>query len=226
VSAISEPEPPTMRERYRAQVRQEVKEAALRQIAEAGPGGLSISAIGKQLGVSGPALYRYFASRDDLLTELVIDAYNDLADALTAATGPVSSHDPRPRFEALARAYRSWALTQPHRYQLLFGPPLPGYEAHAQRLIDAAQKAMNLLLDVLGAAGDHNGLPPSQPLASQLAAWAQPHHPGINPAIALRAVLAWSRLHGIVSLEIAGNFASMGLDPGQLFEIQLATLTT
>jgi AcrR family transcriptional regulator len=215
-----------MRERYRTQVRAEVKQAALAQLAQAGPGGISISAIGKQLGVSGPALYRYFASRDELLTELVIDAYTDLADALTAATSYVSSHDQRPKFEALARAYRSWALAQPHRYRLLFGPPLPGYDAHAQRLIDAAQKAMNLLLDILGAAGDRAAISPPQPFASQLAAWAQPHHPGIDPAIALRAVLVWSRLHGFVSLEIAGNFASMGLDPGQLFEIQLATLTT
>jgi AcrR family transcriptional regulator len=214
-----------MRERYRVQVRQEVKEAALRQIAEAGPGGLSISAIGKQLGVSGPALYRYFASRDDLLTELVIDAYHDLADTLTLATSDVSGHDPRLRFDALARAYRSWAVAQPHRYRLLFGPPLPGYDAHGQRLIDAAQKAMNLLLDIVGASADHASHPPAQPLASQLAAWAQPHHPGMNAAVALQAVLAWSRLHGIVSLEIAGNFASMGLDPDQLFEIQLVTLT-
>ena len=61
-----------------------------RQLAESGPAGISISAIGKQLGVSGPALYRYFASRDELLTELVIDAYHDLADALTAATSHVA----------------------------------------------------------------------------------------------------------------------------------------
>jgi AcrR family transcriptional regulator len=225
VPAIPEPQPSTIRERYRAQVRAEVKQAALAQLAQAGPGGISISAIGKQLGVSGPALYRYFASRDDLLTELVIDAYHDLADALTAAASHVSSPGPRAKLEALASAYRSWALAQPHRYQLLFGPPLPGYDAHARRLIDAAQKSMNLLLDILSEAGDRAPIPP-QPLASQLAAWAQPHHPGIDPAAALRAVLIWSRLHGIVSLEITGNYASMGLDPGQLFETQLATLTT
>jgi AcrR family transcriptional regulator len=225
VLASPEPEPSTIRERYRAQVRAEVKQAALAQLAQAGPGGISISAIGRQLGVSGPALYRYFASRDELLTELVIDAYHDLADSLTAATSHVPGQDPRGRLEALARAYRSWALAQPHRYRLLFGPPLPGYDAHAQRLIDAAQKAMNLLLDILGAAGDRAAIPPPQPLASQLAAWAQLHHPGTGPATALRAVLVWSRLHGIVSLEIAGNFASMDLDPGQLFEIQLAALT-
>jgi len=212
-----------MRERYRAQVRQEVKEAALRQLAETGPGALSISAIGKQLGVSGPALYRYFASRDDLLTELVIDAYHDLANALTAATRQVPKDDPRARFEALARAYRSWALAEPHRYRLLFGPPLPGYEAHAQRLVEASWAAMNLLLEVLrgfviGAAE------PSGPLAAELTAWAQQNEPGIDAATALRAVLIWSQLHGIVSLEIAGNFASMSIDADQLFQAQLTAI--
>ena len=96
----------------------------------------------------------------------MIDAYHDLADALTAATSHAPSRDPRARFEALARAYRSWALAQPHRYRLLFGPPLPGYDAHAQQLVAATQEAMNLLLDILGELGDSTAAPP-QPLASQ-----------------------------------------------------------
>lgn len=231
MSAISEPEspnaptpePPTMRARYRAQVRREVKEAALRQLAEAGPGALSISAIGKHLGVSGPALYRYFASRDDLLTELVIDAYHDLANALAAATSQVTDNSPRGRFEALARAYRRWALAEPHRYRLLFGPPLPGYAAHAQRLVEASWAAMNLLLEVLRALAA-GAAAPAAPLASELTAWARPHDPRIDAATALRAVLIWSQLHGIVSLEIAGNFASMHIDADQLFEIQLTAI--
>jgi AcrR family transcriptional regulator len=213
-----------MRERYRAQVRQEVKQAALRQLAESGPAGVSVSAIGKQLGVSGPALYRYFTSRDELLTELVIDAYDDLADALRAA-GRAPDREPQARFEALVRAYRSWALAQPHRYRLLFGPPLPGYDAHAQRLVTAAQAVMDLLLEALRDLGDRTAAPPSQPLGSQLSAWAHRHGLDIDPAIALRGVLIWSRVHGLVSLEIAGNFGSMGVDPGQVFETQLATLT-
>jgi len=225
VPAKPAPDPLTMRERYRAQVRREVKQAALRQLSESGPAGLSVSAIGKQLGVSGPALYRYFAGRDELLTELVIDAYHDLADALRDAVAHARSPEPRARFECLARAYRSWALAQPHRYRLLFGPPLPGYDAHAQQLVDASQAAMNQLLGVLRALGDRTAAPPPQPLASQLTAWAQAHDPGIDPATALRAVLTWSRMHGLVSLEIAGNFASMGIDPDQVFEAQLATLT-
>src|SRR6266566_4976413 len=99
MSAMPAPEPPTMRERYRAQVRSEVKQAAVRQLADSGPAGLSVSAIGKQLGVSGPALYRYFASRDELLTELVIDAYDDLADALRAAASRTPGREPRARLE-------------------------------------------------------------------------------------------------------------------------------
>jgi AcrR family transcriptional regulator len=218
------PERPTIRQRYRAQVRREAKQAALGQLEQSGPAGLSVSAIGKELGVSGPALYRYFASRDELLTELIIDAYDDLAQALRVAAEQHAGMRPRVRFEALARAYRSWALAQPHRYRLLFGPPLPGYDAHAQRLVDASQAAMNQLLGVLRELDDRIAPAPPEPLASQLTAWGVAHDPYIGPATALRAVLVWSRLHGLVSLEIAGNFASMGIDPGQVFEAQLATL--
>ena len=219
------PKQPTMRDRYRAQVRAEVKQAALRQLAQSGPAGLSVSAIGKELGVSGPALYRYFASRDELLTELVIDAYDDLADALRAATTDAPGQQPQARFEALARGYRSWALAQPHRYRLLFGPPLPGYDAHAQRLVAASEASMDLLLGVLRQLGNRTPAPPAEPLAGQLAAWAHTHAFDVDPAAALHAILIWGRLHGLVSLEIAGNFASMGIDPGEVFEAQLPALT-
>jgi len=213
-----------MRERYRAHVRHEVKQAALRQLAESGPAAVSISAIGKQLGMSGPALYRYFASRDELLTELTIDAYHDLADALGAAAGRAPDLGARARLDEIGRAYRSWALAQPHRYRLLYGPPLPGYDAHAQRLVEAAQASMAVLIEVLRGLGAP-AAPPPAPLASQLSAWARKHSLEADPATALRALLAWSRLHGLVSLEIAGNYASMNIDPDEVFEIQLATLT-
>lgn len=224
MSASSEPEPPSMRERYRAQVRREVKEAALRQLANSGPGGLSISAIGKQLGVSGPALYRYFASRDDLLTELVIDAYQDLANALTAAVRQVPGHNPRNRFEALAIAYRHWAVAEPHRYRLLFGPPLPGYDAHAKRLVEASWGAMAELFDVLRDFRPVGLRKRSEPLTAELTAWARQGGQRIDPDTALHAVLIWSQLHGIVSLEITGNFTSMGIPADQLFEIQLTAI--
>ena len=197
-----------IRDRFRAQMRQEVKDAALRQLAEGGPQALSINAIAKDLGVSGPALYRYFAGRDALLTELILDAYADLTGAVSAA--------PR-RMPELAGAYRAWAIANPHRYRLLFGAPLPGYDAHDERLVAAARGAMDVLFTFAGP-----GREPEPPLAEALRAWAG----GVDPAVALHAVTAWSRLHGFVSLEIEGNFTSMGLDPGPLFAAEVEALSS
>src|SRR5262245_35725711 len=126
VVSTLDPKRPMVRQRYRALVRDEVKAIALRQLAESGPAGVSVNAIARELGVSGPALYRYCASRDALLAELVIDAYDDLAAALRGAVAETPDRGARPRFEALARAFRAWAVAQPDRYRLLYGPPLPG----------------------------------------------------------------------------------------------------
>lgn len=141
---------PGPRDRFRAQVREEVKAAALRQLAEGGPEALSLNAVAKQLGMTGPALYRYFANRDSLLTELVVDAYEALASALARAAG-APARDGAERLAAVVRAYRDWARTEPHRYRLLFRAPFKGYDAHSARLVEAAQRAMNVVLNVANA---------------------------------------------------------------------------
>lgn len=214
-----------IRGRFRAHVRDEVKQEALRQLAEGGPQALSVNAIAKHLGVSGPALYRYFANRDELLTELVADAYHDLAETLAAAARRTRRRPPAERVRACAAAYRTWATAQPHRYRLLFTEPVPGYDAQSEPLVSAAQQAMNVLLDVLTEAVPEPAGQPGDALDRQLARWADNRErPGTAPAVALRAVLAWSRLHGLVSLEIGGNFASMGIDPQLLFEAEVAAI--
>ena len=223
MSENPEAEPRTPRQRFRAQIRDEIKQAALRQLARSGPAGVSVNAIGKELGVSGPALYRYFASRDELLTELVIDAYDDMAAALRAAIAATRKRARHARFDALARAYRAWAISQPHRYRLLYGPPLPGYDAHARRLIEASKASMDLLLEVLPADGAHTR--PTRALASQATDWATDRGLQADAATAVSALLTWSRLHGFVSLEIDGNYDSMGIDPDALFELELSALT-
>jgi AcrR family transcriptional regulator len=199
-----------IRDRFRAQMVREIKDLALRQLAEGGPQALSISAIAKELGVSGPALYRYFASRDALLSDLIVDAYHDLADALAAAG---------PGLPALAAAYREWALVQPHRYRLLFGAPLPGYDAHGERLVAASQRTMDVLIERI-----EPGPVPDPRLAEQLTGWASRRGIDADPGRSLRAVMAWSRLHGMVDLEIEGNYADLGIDPGLLFAAEVDTL--
>src|SRR3954449_4625501 len=105
----------TTRDRFRAQVRSEIKAAALAQVAEDGAQGVSVNAIAKELGVSGPALYRYFANRDELLAELVVDAYRDFARALAVAADRDRGLAPAARLRALADAWRAFARSEPHR---------------------------------------------------------------------------------------------------------------
>ena len=196
-----------LRERYKDHVRDEVKRVALDQLAAGGPERVSVNAIARELGVSGPALYRYFANRDELLTELTVDAYGDLAAALAG----------KATVRALATAYRGWALDQPHRYRLLFAPPLPGLDAHSERLVAASQAAMDHVLAVLPRDEDAPGK-----LAGPLRARARSRGTDTPPGTALTAVLLWSRLHGLVSLELGGNLASMGLDAAELLAAELS----
>lgn len=205
----------TPRERYRAQVRTEIKERAWEQIATAGASALSLNAIAKQMGMSGPALYRYFAGRDELITELIRDAYRSLADTFRAA----AERAPDPT--ALAHALREWALADPHRYFLVYGTPVPGYHAPAD-VTGIASEIMTTLLDACSA------LPPAGP-GTPFDAHLEGHrtwaagHPA-PPAVLRRALACWTRLHGVLSLELAGHFTGMEFDPALLFAAELDDL--
>ncbi|WP_330302404.1 MULTISPECIES: TetR/AcrR family transcriptional regulator [unclassified Streptomyces] len=211
---------PGLRDRFRAQVRQEVKTAALRQLAEGGPEALSLNAIAKQVGMTGPALYRYFTNRDSLLTELVIDAYGDLASALARAAD-AGATDAVARLTAVVRAFRTWALTEPHRYRLLFRAPLQGYDAQSTNLVEASQPAMTVVLEVVGALAKPDTAVPEGP-AAQFREWMKRHGiEDVPEAVAARTTMLWAHLHGLVSLEIEGNFSSMGIDPATLYETEV-----
>ncbi|MGA5360692.1 TetR/AcrR family transcriptional regulator [Streptomyces purpurascens] len=206
----------TPRERYRAQVRTEVKEHAWEQIATAGASALSLNAIAKRMGMSGPALYRYFAGRDELITELVTDAYRSLADTFRATSGTGAD------VAALGHALRGWALEDPQRYLLIYGTPVPGY--HAPDDVTAiSSEILATLLDACAALSPDS---PATPLDAHLEDhrdWADGH--SAQPAALRRALAFWTRLHGVLSLELAGHFRGMGIDPAQLFAAELDELS-
>ncbi|MFF4849723.1 TetR/AcrR family transcriptional regulator [Streptomyces sp. NPDC001194] len=216
----------TPRERYRQQVREEVKEKAWQQIAGSGASALSLNAIAKQMGMSGPALYRYFANRDELITELIRDAYRSLADAFAGAgagAGAGGGGAGRPGIAALAQVLRRWALEDPHRYFLVYGTPVPGYHAPQDTTAITAEM-MSVLLDACTAEAPGEGAGSFEEHLSGHREWAG-SHPDAPPA-ALRLALAfWSRLHGVLSLELAGHFTGMGLDPARLYAAEVDTLT-
>ncbi|MBO2457616.1 TetR/AcrR family transcriptional regulator [Actinomadura violacea] len=205
----------TPRERYRAQVRAEIKERAWEQIATTGASALSLNAIAKQMGMSGPALYRYYAGRDELITELVRDAYRSLADALRSAA------DGGADLAGLAHALRAWALEDPQRYLLIYGTPVPGYHA-PDDITSISAETMAVLLDACAALPSDR---PATPFDAHLADhrdWAR-EHPA-PPAVLHRALAFWTRLHGVLSLELAGHFDGMGFDPALLFAAEMDAL--
>ncbi|MFJ2136356.1 TetR/AcrR family transcriptional regulator [Streptomyces sp. NPDC087845] len=215
------------RARYREQTRSEIKDVALQQLAEGGVGALALTRIAKEMGLSGPALYRYFASRDDLLSALIRDAYDDAATAMAeAASGAAAaSRNPRAQLHALADGYRAWAVAEPHRYLLVQGAPVPGYVAPDDTL-DRARAVLGPFLPVFADGTPGAGV---APVVAEMAAWlgedeavgtwvagyappaaGEPDDAG-RPARALAgAVLAWAQLHGSAGLEAAGQFAGMG----------------
>src|SRR5512143_3736128 len=111
-----------------------IKETAWKQIAEFGAPTLSLRAIARELGITAPAIYNYFPRRDDLVTALIIDAYTSFGDSQIEARDAVAADDLSGRMLAIGVAYRDWALAYPQRYQLLFGTPIPGYEAPMEKV--------------------------------------------------------------------------------------------
>ncbi|AIG75476.1 MULTISPECIES: TetR/AcrR family transcriptional regulator [Amycolatopsis] len=205
------------RERYRDQVRAEIKQHAWEQIATAGVPALSLNAIAKQVGMSGPALYRYFASRDDLITALIRDAYRSLADTVRAA------FDGGADLAGLAVTIRDWARSDPQRYFLIYGTPVPGYHA-PEDTTAISSEVMAVLLEACRAIPVDG---PETPFDKHLDGhrdWA-----GDDPAPSAtlhRALAFWTRLHGVLSLELAGHFTGMKFDPDLLISDELDDLTT
>ncbi|WP_433406038.1 TetR/AcrR family transcriptional regulator [Streptomyces sp. CA-146814] len=239
------------RARYREQTRTEIKDLALRQLAEGGGTSLALTRIAKEMGLSGPALYRYFGGRDDLLNALIRDAYDDAAAAMAraAARSAKGSRGARARLHDLAGAYRAWAIAQPHRYVLIQGDPVPGYVAPADTL-ERARAVLGPFLPLFAAGNPGPAVAATvDEMTAWLAAdatvgaWVARYVPEVGDALdassgeALSAsareapdasagegtaaaearaasalagaVLAWTQLHGSVSLELAGQFAGM-----------------
>src|SRR5262244_2472917 len=142
----------TARERVRAELTREITETARRHLATDGAAGLSLRAVARELGMVSSAVYRYFPSRDDLLTALIIDGYNAIGAAVEQADGTCRRDDYHGRWLAACRAVRDWALAHPHEYSLVYGSPVPGYRAPEQTIGPASRVPLALVSVLAGAA--------------------------------------------------------------------------
>jgi AcrR family transcriptional regulator len=226
---------PTARERARAELTREIKEEARKQLAETGAQGLSLRAVARELGMVSSALYRYFPSRDDLLTALIIDAYDAMGEVAEAAIAPDAS--PRVRWLAACHAIRGWALAYPSEYALIYGSPVPGYRA-PQATVGPASRVplafMSVLRDAvaggdMSADGAVSGPRLGGALADQAAAivaalTAVPGLAAVPREVVVRAVIAWTQLFGMISFELFGQFVGSFEPADALFDYAVAQL--
>lgn len=206
-----------------------IRRAAWKQIAEQGASALNLRAIARELKVTAPAIYNYFPRRDDLVTALIIEAFTSFGDWQIAARDAVPAEDPVGRFIAIGKAYRQWAHTYPQRYQLIFGAPIPGYQHPVEKTQAASTHAISGLLSVvegLRLAGLLNleTYEPIRPTYEQVyEAW-KAYFGEVHPATHFAAMIIWSRVHGMVSLEIQGNLPPIGENGEALYLVELEAL--
>jgi AcrR family transcriptional regulator len=209
----------TARERARAELTREIKDEARRQLAADGPHRLSLRSVARELGMVSSALYRYFPSRDDLLTALIVDAYNALGEA---AEQVEAATDRRSRWLATCRAVRTWARAHPHEYALIYGSPIPGYRAPQDTIAPASR--VPLILIALAREAWHagtltpasGGAVPRGALARQSEQLAASLATDLPSDVLVRIAIAWTQLFGMISFELFGQFVG-GYDPTDHF---------
>ncbi|NOY97676.1 MAG: TetR/AcrR family transcriptional regulator [Chloroflexi bacterium] len=206
-----------------------IKETARKQIAGRGAATLSLRAIARELGITAPAIYNYYPSRDELVTALIVDAYHALAEDLAAARDAHPRESHAERFLATAHAYREWALAHPSDYNLVFGTPIPGYHAPVEITSPAAARSMSVLISVLDTAHQAGKLvlsTPSPALLALLQPWIDKFEYGGPPAVIHLALASWSQIHGLVSLELFGHFTPGPAysSPKALFEAEIQAM--
>lgn len=206
------PAPGTRRERARTATIDEIKRTALDLMRQQQTTDIRFTDIARVMGMTPPALYRYFGDRDELLTELIADAYADLGAAIAAAREQVPVGDIGGRWVAAAATYRDWARGEPQRFALVLGMPVPGYAAPDEGpTTEAAKSAMSELAELFVSAAYAGRLrkPLVRDVSASVRACAQDKHPeleGVLPHETFQAMLqAWASLHGVTSLEAYGH---------------------
>lgn len=211
---MSDAVPVTARARARAEITAEILEAGRRQLADVGAAQLSLRAVARELGMVSSAVYRYVASRDELLTLLIIDAYDSLGDAAEAAAEASRRRSPRNRWVDVALAVRTWAVEHPNEYALLYGSPVPGYEAPEDTVAPGTRVSRTLVGIVADAASGQELSPTlaldlAGPTAAQLRDLAELLEVDLPAEVLGAALVAWTQLFGLVGFEVFGQTRGM-----------------
>lgn len=212
-----------VRARVRAEMTAEIKRLARAQIATEGAANLSLRAIAREIDVSVSALYRYFPSRDHLLTALIIESYDSIGSLIESADESVLHSDLRGRWKAIAHSLRDWGLQHPSDYGLIFGTPVPGYEAPTDT-VEPGTRYTNVLLRFLADVHDAGYSPRvnvkiSKQLTTQYKRLRQTSGLTVPDELLCTGVSAWISLIGAVSFEIFGHLDNVLPDASLHFAV-------
>jgi AcrR family transcriptional regulator len=220
----------TRRERLRATTIEDIKAAALSQIAESGGPSLSLRGVARDIGMSPAGLYRYYDGRDALLTDLIADAYNALADAVEVGIES-DGGTPTDRFVSGIRAYRAWALSHPNRFLLIFGTPIPGYEAPIGGPTVEANRRLGEALFRSGIDAWRTGDMRVPSLGREVTDGERDLAAELDPDLPAELIPAmlgtWAHFHGLVTLEVLHQYNWMyGADTEVFFDGEIARMLT
>jgi AcrR family transcriptional regulator len=212
------------REKLRQEMLSDIKLTARQQMSKNGTAAISLSAIARALEVSQPALYRYYPSRDALVTALIVDGYTALANRMKSADINVAHEAYGKRLLAVMLANREWALENPVDFQLLFGNPIPGYYAPVEITVPAAQQVFSVVLNILIEALQAGVLQP-RPEQRKLPENLRVHLPveqngqmtELPPEAVYIGVIGWSYTHGMIMLELFNHTSTLLPDPGAFY---------
>jgi AcrR family transcriptional regulator len=218
----------SIRARVRAEMTEEIKNAARRHLATDGAN-LSLRAVARDMGMVSSAVYRYFPSRDDLLTALIIDAYDALGAATEAAEAAVDRADLRGRWLAACHGVRDWARAHPAEYALVYGSPVPGYAA-PRDTVGPATRTVAVLIRILDD-GVRTGALPADPgddlpdrLRPELLRITAGFFPDLPIGTLARGMTGWVQVFGVLSFELFGRFANTIEDLDAYFEHQMTVV--
>jgi AcrR family transcriptional regulator len=217
-----------IRERARAETMGEIHRLAHAQLAEVGAAGLSLRAIARDLGMVSSAIYRYVPSRDDLLTMLIVEAFDDVGVVAERADAGIADRaDLAARWSAVARAVREWALTHQPQFELVYGTPVRGYVAPPDTIAPATRSTAVLiqLLVEAEAQGRRPLVGPALPAVTTVELTALAERTGItvSPALFALGIAAWGQMLGCISIELFGHLHNVIDTPSAWFDAVMAT---
>lgn len=223
---------PSARARARAEITAEIVAEARRQLGTGGgAAGLSLRAVARELGMVSSAIYRYFPSRDDLLTALIVEAYDSLGAVAERAAAESARRQPRNRWVHVACAIRSWAIEHPDEYALVYGSPVPGYQAPATTSVSGTRVSLALVGVVRDAAATGGlqaavsvGLP--RAVVDDLERLRGLIDLDVPDDVLAVTLLAWTQLFGLLSFEVFSQTRGIVTDHEQFFITAATAMAT